>query len=157
MSYDSTQDVLNHKDAVEDLLTDVSACLEFRARNHDDSKFCSPEKEMFDQWVPELQQRTFGSPEYKQALQEMGPALQHHYQMNRHHPEHFEEGINEMNLLDLIEMVCDWVASATARGNQVCITYQCQRFGIDEQLANILQNTIWCLTHEDILIEEKPE
>jgi hypothetical protein len=148
MSYDSTQDVMNHKAAVEDLLTDVSACLEFRARNHDASKLFSPEKEMFDQWVPELQTRTFGTPEYKQALEEMGPALQHHYQMNRHHPEGHEQGIHGMNLLDLIEMVCDWIAAAKARGSKVSITYQCKRFGIDEQLADILQNTIKCYVHE---------
>lgn len=33
--------------------------------------------------------------------------LDHHYQNNDHHPEHFELGINGMNLLQLLEMLAD--------------------------------------------------
>ena len=54
----------------------------------------------------------YESDEYKQVLKEIEEAVQHHYQVNRHHPEHFENGINGMNLIDLIEMVCDWVAAS---------------------------------------------
>jgi hypothetical protein len=37
----------------------------------------------------------------------MAPALKHHYENNRHHPEHFKNNIDDMNLIDLIEMLCD--------------------------------------------------
>jgi hypothetical protein len=149
MSYDSTQDVMDHKAAVEDLLMDVAACLEFRARGHDDSKLEEPEKSMFDQWVPELKARQFGSPEYMDALREMGEGLKHHYKNNRHHPEYHELGISGMNLLDLIEMVCDWCASANAKGNKTDITYQQKRFNLDPQLVSIIENTIKILENRD--------
>ena len=42
------------------------------------------------------------------------PAIDHHYANNRHHPEHWPNGINDMTLMDLIEMLADWKA-ATAR------------------------------------------
>ena len=41
----------------------------------------------------------------------MGPALQHHYEDNCHHPEHYRNGIHDMNMVDLIEMLCDWRAA----------------------------------------------
>jgi hypothetical protein len=51
--------------------------------------------------------------EYKGFLKELAPALDdHHYPKNRHHPEHFEDGMNDMNLLDLIEMLADWKAAS---------------------------------------------
>jgi len=42
----------------------------------------------------------------------MKPAIEHHYKNNRHHPEHFNNGIDEMNLVDLIELLCDWKAAS---------------------------------------------
>jgi hypothetical protein len=142
MSYDSTQDVMKHKEAVEVLLNAVALALQLRAGWHDDSKLEEPEKSMFDQWVPELKVRQYGSPEYMDALREMGEGLKHHYANNRHHPEHFDDGVSGMNLIDLVEMVCDWCASAKVRGNQVDMTNQMQRFNLDPQLVAIIENTI---------------
>jgi len=42
----------------------------------------------------------------------MKPALEHHYALYRHHPEHFQNGIDDMNLIDLVEMFADWKASS---------------------------------------------
>lgn len=44
---------------------------------------------MFTRFTPRLKGMTYGSPEYKQCLAEMGPGLRHHYAANRHHPEFF--------------------------------------------------------------------
>jgi hypothetical protein len=71
----------------------------------------------------------------------MGEALKHHYANNRHHPEHFENGINGMNLLDVIEMVCDWKAAADLKGVEPNLDYLAQRFGISDQLKNIIAAT----------------
>ena len=74
----------------------------------------------------------------------MKPALDHHYANNRHHPEHFENGISDMNLIDLIEMICDW-KSATARHSdgdiKRSIIINTNRFKLSDQLAKILSNT----------------
>lgn len=53
-----------------------------------------------------------------------------------------------MTLIDIIEMLCDWKA-ASERTQQDSIakslTHNQQRFGIDDQLATILANTVQAL------------
>jgi len=39
--------------------------------------------------TPKLAGSTYGSEEYKAFLGQMKPALDHHYAVNDHHPEHF--------------------------------------------------------------------
>lgn len=115
-----------------------------RGLNHDASKFKSPEIETFAKYTPKLANTTYGSDEYKMFLKEMEIALDHHYKNNRHHPEHFENGISDMNLIDIIEMICDWKA-ATLRHNDgdiyKSIEINATRFGCSEQLKQILINT----------------
>jgi hypothetical protein len=87
MSYDSTQDTLDHIARVEGYLSLCADYLRIRAAKHDASKLQEPEKSLYDEWTPKLRDMTYGSDEYKAALKEMGPALQHHYANNRHHPD----------------------------------------------------------------------
>lgn len=89
-NYDSTQDTLKHIQQVQGLLSFIQAEIEQRALVHDVSKLNSPEKELFDEFTPKLAALTYGSDEYKECLKQMGPALQHHYQHNSHHPEYYE-------------------------------------------------------------------
>ena len=74
----------------------------------------------------------------------MKPALDHHYAKNKHHPEHYPDGINDMTLVDLVEMFADWKA-ATMRHNDgnllKSIEINTKRFNIDKQLAQIFVNT----------------
>lgn len=141
-TYDSTKETLSHIAKVEGYLSLIADLLRIRGRVHDASKLQSPEKELFDEWQPKLKTLTYGSDEYKAALVEMGPALQHHYQKNSHHPEHYPGGINDMSLMDVIEMLCDWrAASKSYEGFQESIKKNCQRFGIHPQVGLILANT----------------
>ena len=137
-----TQD---HIDNVAKMLTDVIAELGYRQTDHDKSKMKSPELEIFVEYTPKLENSTYGSDEYNTFLKEMKVALDHHYSHNRHHPEHFKNGIEDMNLLDLIEMLCDWKA-ATMRhvdGNVFrSLKINRDRFGMDGQLFKILSNTV---------------
>lgn len=118
--------------------------LQQRAENHDKSKLESPEVEIFDEYTEKLKTSTYGSNEYKQFLKEMKPALDHHYANNRHHSEFHPEGIYGMNLVDIIEMFCDWLA-ATERhddGNiYKSIEINKERFEMTEQLSCIFRNT----------------
>jgi len=145
MTYDSRFETEQHIDSVRENLLEVIHKLYSRAFHHDASKLQEPEKPMYDEWTPKLRDSTYGSDEYKTMLKEMGPALRHHYQENSHHPEHFENGINGMSLFDLIEMLADWKAATMrhADGNiQDSLRINKARFGISDQLAEILENTV---------------
>ncbi len=75
----------------------------------------------------------------------MAPALENHYANNSHHPQHYTNGIDGMDLFDLLEMVLDWKAS-TLRSKDgdifKSLDIQKERFNISNQLYNILNNTI---------------
>jgi hypothetical protein len=124
---------------------DIRQELRFRAMNHDASKLSAEEKPIFDEFTPLLRELTYGSDEYKAALAQMKPALDHHYANNSHHPEHYENGINGMSLLDVIEMLADWKAATLrhADGDMwKSLEINRERFQISDQLAEILENTI---------------
>jgi len=140
--YDCTQDVLLHVSRVRALLAQVGYQIFNRSIDHDASKLRYPEKEVFDAWTPALKKLEFGSDDYNFALEQMGVGLQHHYAANRHHPEHFTNGIDGMNLIDLLEMVCDWIAAAYDKPNGVNLGYLANRFKIDLQLHSIIANTL---------------
>ena len=136
---------LEHIAQVRRLLDRIIIELLRRAEQHDQSKLTAPELQTFVEYTPKLAQSTYGSAAYQEYLRAMKPALDHHYAQNRHHPEHFPDGVNDMNLVDLLEMLCDWQA-ATLRQRDGDLTKSLAisqaRFGISDQLARILQNTI---------------
>lgn len=198
--YDSTADTLKHIENVQDKIGQVIAMLCDRSKKHDASKLESPEKETFDEYTPKLKDSTYGSSEYQSYLDNMSVALNHHYDNNRHHPEHFrlqcpkckkqfpenkcqclqfhngssyfekflcpdctteemsfspedemindkyskDHGINGMNLIDLIEMICDWKAASERHADGdifKSIEINSKRFNITPQLKQILLNT----------------
>jgi hypothetical protein len=142
--YDSTQDTLEHIKRVDELLRIVAHDFRLRGVMHDQTKLSSPEKEAFDEFTPKLKTSTYGSDEYKQFLAQLKPALDHHYAHNRHHPEHFKHGINDMTLMDIIEMLLDWKAASERHSDGdiwKSIDINVKRFNIDPQLASILRNT----------------
>lgn len=145
MAYDSTLDTLKHKQLVNRFLQPIIHDLLDRAQWHDESKLTSPEKEMYDEIKPKIQavedEFGYGSPEYENIIKELNVALTGHFSRNSHHPEFFENGINDMNLLDLTEMVCDWKAAALRNNKNVDWETNAKRFGISPQLLQILKNT----------------
>lgn len=89
MSYDSMEDTGKHIHTVQLFLKQIMNNLSDRWKKHDHSKLHEPEKSMYDEFTPMLQSLIYGSDRYKQVLKDMGPALQHHYENNSHHPEHY--------------------------------------------------------------------
>lgn len=158
-NYDSRPETQQHINKVGRYIELVIQKLSKRADEHDASKLVSPEVEAFDKATPLLQQLEYGTPEYKQSLKDLGPALEHHYANNTHHPEHFENGIRGMTLLDLTEMLCDWKAASermrkptpAAEGRPDVPTYDsdfarsirlnAERFDYPDGLTDILLNT----------------
>jgi hypothetical protein len=145
MTYDSTADTLDHINKVQARIYEVMDNLTIRAQNHDASKLLEPEKSGYDTLTIKLKDVVYGSDDYKAALVEAKPTIEHHYQVNDHHPEHWSNGINDMSLLSIVEMLCDW-KGASERTKQGSIAqsleHNAKRFGIDPQLARILENTV---------------
>lgn len=150
LGYDSKIDTLLHIKRVNQLLTESAGELIRRANIHDNSKLKSPEKELFDKYTPKLKNCTYGSDEYKEFLKGLKVALDHHYKNNSHHPEHYENGVNGMNLFDLIEMFFDWKA-ATERHEDgdiyKSIIINKKRFELSDQLCDIFHNTARSLNY----------
>lgn len=145
MSYDSKAETLEHIKKVSSFLSLCATELLLRGSKHDNSKLEEPEKEGFDRETPFLAQLTFGSEEYHESCKRLKPCLDHHYENNSHHPQHYDNGINGMDLFDVMEMLYDWKAS-TERGKNgdimKSIDINAERFGISKQLRQILINTI---------------
>ena len=137
-------DTVDHIIAVRGSLDGVANQLRVRGKNHDRSKLSNEELPHFAV-ASSLKTLKYGSREYKQALKGLGPALTHHYCNNRHHPEHFDNGLPDMNLVDMIEMLCDWNCAAARHDSEhnvfKSINHNRMRFHIHYQMACVLWNT----------------
>ena len=142
--YDSRSDTLAHIATVRLFLGEAIADLQERAIAHDFSKLDDPEKAVFDEYTPKLRDSTYGSDEYKRFLAGMGEGLAHHYEVNDHHPEHFNGGIADMDLIQLIEMLADWKAATLRHADgdlDRSISQNAERFGYGPELERILRHT----------------
>lgn len=149
---DCIKETKNHIVKVMMNMYEVSNKLDKRAINHDESKLEQPELDIFVEYTPKLKNTTYGSDEYKEYLKGMKVALDHHYKVNSHHPEHYENGINDMCLLDVIEMLCDWKAAVERHDDgdlMKSLEINKDRFNIDDQLYGILVNTVKRLWGDD--------
>lgn len=133
-----------HIETVRKLMTLVTRCLENRAIVHDESKFSDEELASFALVTPKLKSTTYGSDEYKKYFEQIRPAIDHHQKSNRHHPEYYINGFREMTLIDLIEMLCDWMASSRRHddGNIFkSIAINQKRFGYGKEIYDLLTCT----------------
>lgn len=145
-TYNYMQNLLDHKRLVGLYLQRVTTALFRRAVVHDYSKFAPDEFGPYAAALPRFEKSEYGSDEYKACCESIKPAIEHHFRENRHHPEHFPNGVNDMNLLDVVEMVCDWMAaSQRVPGNTLRLDLQKERFGIDDQLFGLISRTVACL------------
>lgn len=115
-----------------------------RAINHDKSKLEEPELS----WWKEMDKEPrypYGSEEYKQKIKRWDKVFKHHYKYNRHHPEHYEYGVSEMTLVDIVEMMCDWLGYkdtiAISEALKVC-DEQMRRYNIPDGIRQIIFNTL---------------
>lgn len=152
-SYDSRKDTEAHIRRIREFLGICVDEINDRAEWHDwDKIHDAKEKALFDEYTPKLAHCTYGSDEYKSFLDGLKPALDLHYANNRHHPEHFTDGIRGMNLIDVIEMLCDWKASSERHNDGdifKSIGINQKRFGYSDELKDILRNTAEYLIDRD--------
>lgn len=138
-------ETLKHIQSVREGLYRIILELDRRMQLHDQSKLESPEQEIYGEFADELGKTEYGTPEYAELLKKVQPALDHHYAKNRHHPQHHANGVNDMNLVDIMEMLIDWKCSSerTKNGNiRKSIEHNAVRFEMSDQLTQILKNTI---------------
>lgn len=134
-----------HMQRVATLLGEAACVLIGRAALHDQSKLAAVELEPLQRMQDLIDaegQAPYGSDEYKRRTALLAPMIEHHYRNNSHHPEHYPNGVDGMDLFDLVEMFFDWKA-ASERGEEssMNIGIACKRFNVSPQLEAIFRNT----------------
>lgn len=151
-------DTRKHQQLVAEGMVACAKRLLDRAMVHDASKFSEVERAAYVDPVWELNTRevAYGSDEYKELTAKMGIGWEHHKAHNTHHPENAfyvrpefaGDPFAAMDLFDLMEMLCDWIAASKRRGN--CPTLPIAKYVEDKwlchQLECILRNTLGILT-----------
>ncbi len=140
---ESQIDTINHIAKVQSNLSKAIYNLNDRRTVHDRSKLEEPELSGYEGLTQALKGLTYGTPEHRAAFAPYKEIIQHHYAANRHHPEHWQMGVTDMSLLDIIEMLADWKAANDRNGGDFghSIQVSVNRFRISEQLHAILINT----------------
>jgi len=132
-----------HRQSVKLGLQRISDILVNRGDLHDIDKF---EEAMFEDFylnIPKFTNVSFGEIEWENAMESI-KTMNNHYAVSPHHIQHYPNGINGVNLIDLLEMIVDWKSANNAYGDvklSEALIIQKKRFGIDDQLYKIIVNT----------------
>lgn len=111
-TFEVLTDTIVHVSEVQANLHDMVSDLEKRSIVHDLSKFQDPEFSVFCSTRPEFKKVNYGTPEYEAVTEKAREGVEHHHAHNRHHTAYHENGIDDMNLMDIIEMLADWRAAS---------------------------------------------
>lgn len=143
--YDSEEDTKLHQQKVKEVGEELLDYMQYRLESHDISKLMPEEKEGYDKYIPLLKKTPYGTPEYNKVRKEMEErCLSHHYQVNRHHPEHFENGINDFTLVDLFEYFVDTYAASTKSDTpyEKGVMINAKKHDLPDSLVSIFKNTV---------------
>uniref|UniRef100_A0A6M3K9K7 Uncharacterized protein n=1 Tax=viral metagenome TaxID=1070528 RepID=A0A6M3K9K7_9ZZZZ len=147
-------DTRKHQQIVAAKLIAVAKRFLDRAVKHDSSKLDEPERSAYINPVYALntEEVPYGSDRYKELTDQMGEGWEHHKSVNDHHIEFFipysvqtlNDPIRAMDMFALIEMLCDWIAAASRRGNEpgLALEHITKEFPINEQLQQVIRNTL---------------
>lgn len=134
-----------HIARVRQLLGEFACEMIRRGDVHDKSKLLPVEIEPLERMQEVIDREgpaPFGSEEYSRRTDMLGPMIEHHRKNNSHHPEFYQNGIEGMDLFDLVEMFFDWKA-ASERGKEAAMNldFACEKYGVQPMLKSILLNT----------------
>lgn len=138
-------DTREHINDVRMVLEKITTKLALRGKYHDYSKLTDYELPIFQKVLDHQESAQYGTSEYEDTKKKLAPALEHHYKLNSHHPEHFPRGINDMTLVDILEMLADWKAATKRHKDdriESSIEINAKKYNIDKQLKQILLNTL---------------
>lgn len=143
-TYNSRVATLEHISHVRTYLFKILSLIQQRAADHDQSMLLEEEKSALDGFVPALADSVNGSPEHQKAVAGLLPAMQLHFQKNSHHIEHYGK-LNGMDLVDLIEWLCDQKAAALKDSDgdmSKRLLYFYQKYDFPVPLMDMINNTI---------------
>lgn len=142
-----TEDYIKkHQNTVKKWLSHFSSILQSRVLIHDRSKLKEPELSLWKK-MDEEPMYPYGSKEYSDKLKRHHHVFELHWKNpdNRHHPEHFTDPTAEMDLIDMVEMLCDWLGYketlSYAEASKL-VEQQCKRFNFPEEFRSLLLNTL---------------
>jgi hypothetical protein len=138
-------DAILHVSEVRENIASVNAELVRRGIAHDRTKFQALEFDAFVSTRDAFKKANYGTPEYQACVDAVKPAVDHHHGNNRHHTSYHENGVNDMSLIDIVEMICDWKAASRRSPDKKFIDtldYAFDKYGIDSQLQGIIRNTL---------------
>ena len=145
-------DTLLHISEVKENLETVASELRKRGEAHDRTKLQELEFDAFVSTRDQFKKANYGTKEYDACVSAVKPAVVHHHKNNRHHTDFHENGINDMTLIDIIEMVADWRAAARRSPDKKfadTLDYAKKKYGIDDQMFGIICNTLRALNWLD--------
>lgn len=136
---------ITHRYYVGYFLSRVIEELTRRAVLHDVSKYSDSEFQGFIQsayYVLGPWGKENIPDEVRKRLRE---SMTKHHEANDHHPEHFQCGMEDMDLIQLLEMAIDWKSAMIRHGNfdiEENVRVGQTRFGYPDFFAKILVNTL---------------
>ena len=139
--------IKGHIKRVQNWLFHFAIALYNRGVHHDQSKLQSPELEGWTQMDKEPRY-PYGTKEYNEKKKRYAWLFEEHYKHNRHHPEYFDTPTKvsfERDLVDLIEMLCDWLGyreSIRYAEASTLVDQQCKRYGFSSEIKDLLLNTL---------------
>lgn len=98
---------------------------------HDQSKYSDDELDLIT-GKTKLNSTPYGTDEYRQALEGVKASVSEHYRHNSHHPEHYKDGVADMSLFDLLEMLADWKAAGEQNDGSIE-----KSFGVNESRYHV--------------------
>ncbi len=145
MEHDFLCDTLLHMTEVSENLEALASELRKRGFAHDRTKLQELEFDGFVSTREKFKKANYGTPEYQECIDLTKPAVDHHYENNRHHTGFHKDGINNMNLIDVLEMIADWRAAARRSQDKKLVdtlNYAFKKNKIEPQLAKVITNTL---------------
>jgi hypothetical protein len=137
--------IYHHKFIVLQFMNVIIHELIRRAEEHDQSKFGDDEFLGYLAVLDDIRKYPYGTPEHEEMRKKHAKVFETHYVKNRHHPEYHKNGIEDMTLIDLVELLIDWKAASMRQENGGNITNSIEvaktKYNIHPQLVKILENT----------------
>ena len=133
--------MIRHQALVSARLRELARHLEKRADLHDLSKYRFDEFEGFVQINQVARKYPYGSKEYMESIKDNN-VVDLHFGRNRHHPEYHANEVNDMTLIDIIEMVCDWSGAAETYGTNTfrdSLGKQIKRFDLTSEQLYLIE------------------
>ena len=143
--FDFICDTILHVSEVAENLEAMASQLRQRGLSHDRTKFQALEFDAFVSTREQFKKANYGTQDYQDCVAAVRPAVDNHHENNRHHTDYHKNGINDMTLIDVMEMLADWKAAARRspdRKFEDTLEYAKNKYAIDDQLFKIIVNTL---------------